>query len=68
MSQNYALLVAEDRGRYEPTGRKVAWETVQASAETVTRVETLSGWGEFTACYRVDGSFQYDGYWFVKEE
>ena len=49
------ILVNERDGVYEihPNAETEAWDKVQAIADSVERIESLKGWGRWTAAYRV---------------
>lgn len=56
-----AIMVKNNDGYYEMIGAATVedWSDVQAAVESVEKIGDLTGWGEYTAAYKVrtdDGS------------
>lgn len=50
-----AIMVKETNGYYEIPGASTVedWDDVQSVVDSVERLDSLKGWGEYTAVYRV---------------
>lgn len=50
-----AILVQHNEGSYAMMGAATVedWEEVQAAADAVEKIDDLTGWGEYTAAYKV---------------
>lgn len=53
-----AIMVKKNGGYYEMIGAAEAedWSEVQAAADEVEKIESLTGWGDYTAVYKVQAN------------
>ena len=53
-----AIMVNNNGGYYEKNGAAEVedWSDVQAAADEVEKIESLTGWGEYTAAYKVQAN------------
>jgi len=53
-----AIMVKNNGGYYEMIGAAEAedWSDVQEAADEVEKIESLTGWGEYTAAYKVQAN------------
>lgn len=53
-----AVMVKNNNGFYESIGAAAVedWDDVQAAADAVERIDGLTGWGEYTASYKVEAN------------
>ena len=64
-----AILVKESAGQYEinQNAEQENWSEVKDAAESIERIESLMGWGEYTAAYKVTIN-DYTATYFVEED
>ena len=64
-----AIMVRERLGYYEMVPDAIVddWGEVKAIAKTTTRIESLVGWGEYTAAYRLTDEYGNRYTYFVAE-
>lgn len=53
-----AIMVKEENGYYEMIGAATVedWDEVQDVADSVEKIGDLTGWGEYTAAYKVQAN------------
>lgn len=64
-----AIMVKDNGGYYETIGAAIEedFDEVKENAERVERIESLTGWGKYTAAYRVVTADGFVATYFVDE-